>query len=197
MRLVDHPDDPAVARDVAVLGAERLAARAHRQGLCEHELAVVGMDDGGEEIRVGLPFLGRVAEHRPDLGADEDVWLPEVERTDERDERQLLDERAVALLGLGEPRLAQLQRFLRELALGDVLHLVDEVERPVALVVGPDKREFWCTHTGWPSECTYRFSCSNEVISPARARATCAQPASRSSGCVSCCSVSSSSCPAS
>ena len=55
-------------------------------------------------------------------------------------ERQLLDQRAVALLGLGQPGLAQLQRLLRELALGDVLHLVDEVEGPVALVVGPDER---------------------------------------------------------
>ena len=98
------------------------------------------MQDRGQQIGVGLPLLGGIAEHGPDLRAHEDVRLPQVERADERDERQLLDQRAVALLGLRQPPLAVLQRLLGELALGDVLHLRDEVERPVALL-GPDERD--------------------------------------------------------
>ena len=104
------------------------------------------MENGGEQIGVGLPLLGRVAEHRPDLRADEDVRLPQVERADEGDQRQLLDQGAVALLRLREAGLAQLERLLRELPLGDVLDLADEVERRAVLT--PDERHAQCTQTG-------------------------------------------------
>src|SRR5262249_31877899 len=77
-------------------------------------IAVVGVDDRLEQVRVLLPRLCGVAEHWLDLGARVDVRPRHVERPDVETEGKLLDERAVPPFRLGELTLG----FL---ALGDVL----------------------------------------------------------------------------
>jgi hypothetical protein len=94
--LVANPDDAAVLRDQAVLGAERLV-RAVRSRMCgEHTLAVVRVQCADEEVAVGLPFLDGVPEQILHLGAREDVRAGGVERVEVDDERELLDESPVA-----------------------------------------------------------------------------------------------------
>src|SRR5262249_33340924 len=75
-------------------------------------IAVFGVDDRLEQVRVSLPLLCGVAEHWLDLGARVHVRLRHVERPDVETEGKLLDERAVPPFRLGELTLG----FL---ALGD------------------------------------------------------------------------------
>jgi hypothetical protein len=127
VRLVVHPDDAAVAGDVAVLLAERLAGGAEALRRLDDPLEVVRVDELQEDVAVGLPLLRARAEQRLDLRADVAVRRGHVVRADVRDQRQLLDERPVTALGLGDP-VGGLT------ALGDVLDLGDEVQRVAVLV---------------------------------------------------------------
>ena len=94
--LVADPDRPAVLGDQAVLDAQRLVRRVRVRVRCEHPLAVVGMERADEEIGVVRPLGGRVAEHRLDLLAGEDVRARRVERVDVDDQGKLLDQGAIA-----------------------------------------------------------------------------------------------------
>jgi hypothetical protein len=66
----------------------------------EHTLAIFGMEQPGEQLGVGRPFLDGVAENRLDLAAREDVRADRVELVEVDDERELLDQRAVAAIDL-------------------------------------------------------------------------------------------------
>ncbi len=94
--LVAQVDDASVAGDEPVLEAERLVrlVRLHVRG--EHALAVFRVEQPGEQLGIGRPFLDAVAEDRLDLAAREDVRADRVERVDVDDERELLDQRAIA-----------------------------------------------------------------------------------------------------
>ena len=112
-RLVEHPDDVAVRRDVAVLGAEGLTRLAQALRIGQHPREVVRMDGVVQEARVLDPLPGRVAEQRLDLRAHVDVSHRSVRRADVGHEWEVLDERAVAELrlpqgGLGAPALLEL-----------------------------------------------------------------------------------------
>jgi hypothetical protein len=102
------PHDAAVARDAAILGAQRLAGAAQFGELGEHALKVVRVDDPLDEIRVVAPQLRWVPEHRLDLRAHVDVRGADVEPPDVHGERQLLEQRLVAGLGLAQVRLGLL-----------------------------------------------------------------------------------------
>ena len=144
MRHVLHPDDGSVRRHVAVLVLDGPPSGSHPRGLGDHALAVVRVHDRLQETRVREPRLGGVAEHRLDLGADVDVRLAEVERADVHGERQLLDERPVAPLGLrqlllGPPSLADV---LGDAALADHLAVLDDRLGPaVEPALGPVREQ--------------------------------------------------------
>ena len=102
---VPKPDVPAVLGAEPVLDVERLARLARGRLQAAHAVAVVRMQVVDEEVRVAVPLLLRVAEHRPDLGADEVGGLvARVRRVHVRDQRQLLDELAVSHLCLAASR---------------------------------------------------------------------------------------------
>ena len=93
---VADPHDAAVLRDQAILDAQRIVRGMGVGVRREHTIAIVRVQRAHEEIRVGKPLVGRVAEQRLDLTAGEDVRALRVERVDVDDQGQLLDERAVA-----------------------------------------------------------------------------------------------------
>jgi hypothetical protein len=64
---VVDPDDPAITRDEPVLRLERLPALVHGREVPEDSLAIVRVEDGGEEGRIGDPFVRRVADQVGDL----------------------------------------------------------------------------------------------------------------------------------
>ena len=102
-RLVEDPDDLAVAGDHPVVDrrrvafAERLAAL-----LLERPLAIVGVQQRRPEVGVGDPLLGGVAEDLLDLRADvaPAPALAHLGRVDDR--RQALDQPPVVLAPGGE-----------------------------------------------------------------------------------------------
>ena len=98
VRLVLDPDGTAVLVDVPVLGEQRLAGDAQPRGVRQHAVAIVGMDDRSEQVRIRLPVVDRVPEHLLDLRTDVHVRPAQVERPDVRGERKLLDQGAVAKL---------------------------------------------------------------------------------------------------
>ena len=71
-RVVADPDDVPVAVQHPVLRRRRSSEPpADVVGLArEHPLAVVGVQPLSHRLRVGAPFVGRVAEDRLDLRAD-------------------------------------------------------------------------------------------------------------------------------
>ena len=71
----------------------------------ERVLAVVGMEDPGEELGVAHAFERRVADEVLDLRAHVDAGAGLVEARDVHDERQLLDEAPVVALGLAHSHL--------------------------------------------------------------------------------------------
>jgi hypothetical protein len=66
----------------------------------EHALAVVLVEQAREQVGVGLPLLHAVAEEGLDLRTREDVGADRVECVDVDDQRQLLDQRAIAAADL-------------------------------------------------------------------------------------------------
>ena len=94
--LVAEVDDPTVAGDEPVLDAERLVRLVRVDVSGEHALAVVRMEEPREQLGVRCPLLDGVAEDRLDLAAREDVRADRVELVDVDDERELLDQRAIA-----------------------------------------------------------------------------------------------------
>ena len=98
--LVAEVDDAPVAGDEAVLEAERLVrlVRVHVGG--EHALAVLGVEQPAEQLRIRGPLVDAVTEHRLDLAAREDVRADRVQLVDVDDERELLDQGAIAAADL-------------------------------------------------------------------------------------------------
>src|SRR5262245_43618553 len=70
--------------------------------LSDHPLAIVGMEQAGPELRVGLPLLGGVAEDLLDLWADVSPLAVLADLAGVDDRRQALDEAAVVLPRLGD-----------------------------------------------------------------------------------------------
>ena len=97
---VADPHVVAVARLQAVLGVERLVRRVRVLVRLEHTRLVLRMQKLHEQVAVVAPVLDGVAEQPFDLAAREDVRARRIERVDVDDERQLLDERAVATVEL-------------------------------------------------------------------------------------------------
>ncbi len=113
-RLVLDPDETAAGRRHSVLEAAGLAVLVG-DALCRnHPLAVVGVDRVFVEVGHGKPVLRAVTEQCLDLRADVERLRNRVVRSvDVRDERQLLDERAIAELcgfeaGLGVVAFARI-----------------------------------------------------------------------------------------
>ena len=98
--VVANPDDGLVACNEAVLETQRLVRPVGAGVRGEHAIAVIRMQSANEEVRIIAPLLDGVAEQRLDLATREDVGAALVQRVDVDDERQLLDERAVAPLDL-------------------------------------------------------------------------------------------------
>ena len=96
-RLVLDPDLMPVARDQPIRGCVRLTTRGARL----HQRSVVRMDEFRPQTLVGVPRLGLVPEDRPGLRADVDGRTI-IHRVDVGDRGDLLDQRSVARLGLGE-----------------------------------------------------------------------------------------------
>jgi hypothetical protein len=96
-RVVVHPQLAPVARDHPVLEGLRAGALAQDTALLGDPLAIVGMNELEEDLRILLPLVQVVPEHRPDLRADE-IRARVVERAEVRESRQSLHERAVELL---------------------------------------------------------------------------------------------------
>jgi hypothetical protein len=107
--LVEHVHDRAVLGDDAVLEVDRdLLARAAGH-LVDHPIAVGGVHDGGPELRVLGPALGREARQRLDLRADVADRDGLVVVADVGDRRDLLDEPAEARLGVLERGLRRFE----------------------------------------------------------------------------------------
>ena len=122
--LVLHPDDAAVLRPQPVLSGEGLGVRIADAVLVADALGIVGVDDLPEEAGRCEPFLRGVAEQVLELRADVGGEPRVVERADVADERELLDERAVA-------RVRFAQTGERLLSLGDrLLELVALLLQP-------------------------------------------------------------------
>ncbi len=100
--LVLYPDDAPVAADQAVLGAKRLGGPVAVLDEREDSLAIFGMEELHEHLRIVDPLLGRIPEQRVDLRAREEAAGGRRECVDVGDERQLLDERLVFRLGVTE-----------------------------------------------------------------------------------------------
>ena len=100
-RVLD-PHDAAVAADHAVLVLERAAALRGAPHLGEHRLVVVGVQHLAENAWFDVHSSGRVRGDRFDLRADPRRAGVVAAGADVRRERQRLDERAVALLGLAQ-----------------------------------------------------------------------------------------------
>ena len=98
--LAVDPDDLAVTREEAVLGAEVLAGRAGHRELGVPAVLVVGVELAIPEDGVFQPLLLGEPEHGLDLRRDVKLVGPFVERGHEGDGRELLDERPVSRLGL-------------------------------------------------------------------------------------------------
>ena len=99
-RPVPEPDRAPVLRDQPVLDRQR-RAQSMRLGMREqHPVAVVRMERLDEERRIRRPLVHRVPEQRLHLGARVEVRALVIECVDVRDQRQMLDERAVPPLGL-------------------------------------------------------------------------------------------------
>ncbi len=127
--LVPDMDDRAVGGDHAVLDVDRdLTARA-AVDLLPQPLPVVRVDERLPEHRGLRPALRRVAGQPLDLGADVADRRVLVELADIRDGRDLLDELAVALLGL-------LARGLGGVHAGEVAQEGDEQRLVVDVVAG-------------------------------------------------------------
>ena len=111
--------------------------------IAQDTIAIRRVQEPDEQIVLGRPLLGRVADHALDLGARIDVRAELVEPVDVDGERQLLHESAIALLGRAD-RVLELLAFgdleevavvVRRLALlaGDLVRLVEEpADAPVA-----------------------------------------------------------------
>ncbi len=113
-RLVPYPHDPAVARDQSVLLDPRFARLVVQVMGRELDLAIVGMQQLGPDVRLVQPLLSRVAEQGLHLRADEQR-APLVVRVHLVDDGgNLLDEHAVASLRGAEA-------VLGALAVGQVL----------------------------------------------------------------------------
>ena len=101
-RLVVHPHHRPVGPHDAVLADERGAVDPGGLEPVEHAATVVLVDDLAEEVGILLPLRMRVAGDDVVLGAVVERRSALVERIDVDGERQLLDERAVAVLGIAE-----------------------------------------------------------------------------------------------
>ena len=92
--VVADPDDRAVAGDQPVVGDRRRVAALVAPGdVEEHALPVVVVQAAHEQIGIGEPFLGRVAEQSLDQRADVAGGAAFVELVDVDHQRQLLDDR--------------------------------------------------------------------------------------------------------
>ena len=118
--LLAHRDRGAVARNHAVLAAEVLAGLQHTYERRVDAVAIVRVDDRVEEVLAVLPRGQRIAEHRLDLRAHVQPRPRHVERVAIDDQRQVLDERPVAVFALQ-------QQGLGVLAQRDVLRLHDQL----------------------------------------------------------------------
>ncbi len=112
--LVSDPDDAPVAREHPVLGAQRRRGGGSLGDLVGHPVAVLGVDELEEEVGLGEPFAGRVAEQRRDLRTDVERLAALAERVDVRDGGEVVGQGAVLGLdlappGVDPPRLADIR----------------------------------------------------------------------------------------
>ena len=121
-RLVVHPHHRPVGPHDAVLADERGAVDPGGLEPVEHAATVVLVDDLGEEVGILLPLRMRIAGDDVVLRAVVERRSALVERIDVDGERQLLDERAVAVLGIAEGCLRRPHGLLGLLARGDLPH---------------------------------------------------------------------------
>src|SRR5207253_4009900 len=101
-RLAVQPDDPASLGEKTAYSPERASSRAAARELAIPQLAIVGVELSEPEHRIAHPFLLREPEQRLDLRADVDVAETSLERSHERDRRDLFHQRAIA--GLDDRR---------------------------------------------------------------------------------------------
>src|SRR3989454_1255165 len=101
-RLAVHPDDLAGPGEETAYRPERTSSRAAARELAIPQLAIVGVELPEPEHWIAHPFLLREPEQRLDLRADVDVAETSLERSHERDRRDLFHQRAIA--GLGDRR---------------------------------------------------------------------------------------------
>ena len=150
-----QPDDAPVGGDEPVLELERLGALPCLALRLAHAVAVIGVEVLDEEGRVRVPLLEAVAEDLLDLRAHVRRGLVgRVRRVDVRDQRQLLDERSIALFRL--------------LARRDVDEEALPVEAPSRASRTVTARS--CTQTTLPFLWYSRYSASYGAISRLRAR---------------------------
>ena len=91
-RFVVHPNDPAVSREHPVLAAQRSGARGRGRDLGRDALAVVLVHELEEQVGLGEPFVGRIAEDHTDLRTDVQRRLALAQRVQVGDRRQMLGE---------------------------------------------------------------------------------------------------------
>ena len=146
-RLVVHPHDGAVGPHDPVLAHERRAVEPGRLEAVEHAARSSSWMILAKRSGILLPLGVRVAGDDVVLGAVVERRAALVERVDVDGERQLLDERAVAVLGIAERASDARMRLLGLLALGDLVdHAVDLVGTAAVgrhgdgLVVEPARR---------------------------------------------------------
>ena len=133
-RGVVDPHDAAVAGDQAVLVVERLDAPVSLHEGLQYPVVIVGVKQLAEEVGIGHPFLGGVADQIGDLRADVDGACG-IQALDVGGEGELLDQRPVAGLGL-------VAGMLCAMALGDVPADADHAIGPAVCV-----REHAAHHT--------------------------------------------------
>lgn len=97
-----HPDHPAVAGDEAVFGFEMGACGAGLGEIFLPALAIVGVKLVVPEEGIIQPFVLREAEKVFDLRADVELVSVEIQASEKGDNRDLLDQSAIALLGAAE-----------------------------------------------------------------------------------------------
>src|SRR6476646_7666898 len=98
----------------------------------EHALSVVLVEQAREQVGVGLPLVHAVAEERLDLWAREDVGADRVECIDVDDERELLDQGAIAAADLprGQIVVALAERKRRRRHRSEIRRFGEETPPP-------------------------------------------------------------------
>ncbi len=143
-RLVANPYDTPIAGDQAIFQLECLARGVGADMLCQHALAVIGMEQPGPESWVGHPLFRRVARHGFDLRADVYRRTGLVNGIQVNDGRNLLYQRAVSGLGFAQRRFRSLLLFAQELVFQSVAHRLTQPRRAVLehIIIGPLAHDF-------------------------------------------------------